>query len=841
MAAFGFRPCVQMLCLAAVLSLHAAPVVAFGVKTHGWLANEVLKDISDDCRLTVSGRHYRLSDEQCFSIRNYPGYFLEGALAPDIYPDMVASQVITHPLSSAAWQSGDWLRHVVNSADSGPALAFASGYLVHAAQDIFANSYSNTFAGGAFSLQSDPEVAARHMAVEQYLDAHLPSAGPDAAGLGVPAAFLKSALLFNADAVAQYRLTGAAPHIVALNDVKTAVEDMTFDIEALEDMSRELLASYLAEEPSWATRQELEQKLAPQLRQHEIVLQKLSASIAALEDNERVLASLRANRSTEVAAIAAAENIYIEASDAHRELDRALLELQEKSSREPKNIAEESCRNVKKWINAREWTSNRVCQQKNTSNRALSEIRAAISRVRQDIAEEEKFSADAVVAKSAAAARLDVIAANIRQAELRQEKLGAERTAAEAAYQRSVLALQAEPLPDLLANESSDVQPPYLQPLIAEREKMLQTLQRLLGDLHELSFTGRNWQAAIDRAGDEYVYAGLRTSQLLLTDKGGTVEEYRAWLSCPGAAFLMQPYVHDEKGCVAETPYQHTMKVLQQVETALHAPGLSVLDDAYQPIKKTSLANLQQAVEASTDSLADFVAPEGALSWLAGMREDASYSRRRSVQVLLAEAGQAGDIPLLTWTNGADIIDADAGMSASAGTWRPDVFLAAQYAGRLSRMALLSGADLNRLSGSLAGRHFSRWHLFPEDETRYSFLYATLRDMSGNQQWQSFGLPYARSEGDAEPQDPDKRQYGFANGDARGTGFVIFSNPEARKKVFMQLFPASLSLVESDPRMQAPHYAFPSCPENPFPVTFTASGTAAVSDPACTRHEVVRQ
>lgn len=833
MTVVGFRHCAQIFCFAMVLSLHASPVAAFGVKTHVWMANQVLKEIEDNCRLEIAGDRYRLSEEQCLSIRNHPGYFLSGALGPDIYPDMVAGQAIAHPPSAAVWQSGDWLRHLVKKAGSGSALAFATGYVLHAGQNVFANSYVNTFAGGLFSLDSDPEVAARHTAIEKYLDAHLPPGAPDAASLRAPASFLKATLIFDADAVAQYRRSGAAPHIVAMHDVKAAVENMTFDVEALEGIGREFQISYMAVEQSELSLQQLEQELAPQLRQHEAILLHLNTVMMALGDNEKYLAELKEKHAAESEALAASENIYREASVALQELKKEQLELQTRKDRTRKTVTEETCRNVRKWINAREWTSNRVCQQKSSSNKEWSDIQKATERIRRGIDEEEKFIRDALVEKTAASARLDAVAKKLSEAEARGEEYAGQRLVAEMAYQRSMQSLQMGQLAALAARGELGTQAKSLQPLLDEHEKLLQTLQQLLGDLHELSVSMRNWQAAIDRAGDEYVYAGLSASRLLLTDKGGTVTEYREWLACRGDVFLAQPYSPDDKPCVTETPYQHIMAVMQRIESALHAPGLNALNDAYQSVRKSAWAGLQKEVRGADGSLQAFVAAEGGLSRLAGMREDSSYARRRSVQVLLAGAGNAGDISLLTWKNGADIIDADAGIAADTGVWNPDVFRAVQYAGRLSRMTLLSGYELNTMSGRLAGQNFSRWRLFPEDESRYSLLYSSLRDMSGNQQWQPFGLPYARSEGTAEPEDASKRHYGFAAGERPGSGFVIFSHPEARRMVFRRLFPEILSLVESDPRMQAPDYPFPSCPHHPFPVTFTAAVSPAAADTAC--------
>ena len=97
--------------------LYGHACAAFGLRTHGWIASDVLREIYSNCRVVVSDKSYSLSDEQCMAIRAHPGEFLSGAMGPDIYPDLIAGQVTTHPGVDGGWQTADWLRHVVYSAN----------------------------------------------------------------------------------------------------------------------------------------------------------------------------------------------------------------------------------------------------------------------------------------------------------------------------------------------------------------------------------------------------------------------------------------------------------------------------------------------------------------------------------------------------------------------------------------------------------------------------------------------------------------------------------------------------------------------------------------------------
>ena len=89
--------------------------------------------------------------------------------------------------SSTPNDAGVWLQYILDEAwanaetgslDSGPVLAFAYGYLAHAAGDVFAHTMVNEFAGGPFPPLAegggltDPENiknALRHIVVEGYI------------------------------------------------------------------------------------------------------------------------------------------------------------------------------------------------------------------------------------------------------------------------------------------------------------------------------------------------------------------------------------------------------------------------------------------------------------------------------------------------------------------------------------------------------------------------------------------------------------------------------------------------------------------------------------------------
>ena len=134
--------------------------------------------------------------ETCRAIRGHRGEFLAGALGPDVFPDVLVGQTIVHPGVPNGWQANDWLNLLLSHARSDEELAFAWGYAMHFAGDVFAHSYVNNYAGGVFEIGEDRTkgIELRHFRLEKYIDQHLDYA-IDPAILRVPSAFLAQQLI----------------------------------------------------------------------------------------------------------------------------------------------------------------------------------------------------------------------------------------------------------------------------------------------------------------------------------------------------------------------------------------------------------------------------------------------------------------------------------------------------------------------------------------------------------------------------------------------------------------------------------------------------------------------
>ncbi len=157
------------------------------INTHLYAANQALADATNDGMVTIAPfGEFPVAAAALRALRAAPAAYRAGVLAPDLFPDMyVGGWFIHSDLSgtSERWTADDWMRHVWNKArgwtDAGErdrVLAFAYGFLTHGAGDIWAHTYVNKKADGAwvtFYGQSR-STSIKHVVLEGYVGAHTP-------------------------------------------------------------------------------------------------------------------------------------------------------------------------------------------------------------------------------------------------------------------------------------------------------------------------------------------------------------------------------------------------------------------------------------------------------------------------------------------------------------------------------------------------------------------------------------------------------------------------------------------------------------------------------------------
>ncbi len=117
------------------------------------------------------------------ALQNHRSEFIAGVIGPDGYPDMVTGQGRVHvetPVYTTKWLDYLWDKA---QTDEDEVLAFVTGYITHAAGDMFMHTFVNHYAGGPFDFVSSNMV--RHILLEGYVAKRAPSLDADLFNLSI--------------------------------------------------------------------------------------------------------------------------------------------------------------------------------------------------------------------------------------------------------------------------------------------------------------------------------------------------------------------------------------------------------------------------------------------------------------------------------------------------------------------------------------------------------------------------------------------------------------------------------------------------------------------------------
>jgi Bacterial TSP3 repeat len=217
---------------------------AFKVDTHIWVAQQVINDLDDGFLSFKIGEkvlNIPVNPEVKTDILTNKEFYRMGSVGPDAFPGIFSGQSVIHPGSAGGgWGTGQWLEYLMKSSTGTPSSdkAFVYGIFSHAAGDVFAHTYVNSYAGGVFDLQNgEIDIEKRHFLLEAYISSRLPRV-LDTSGsylgtpadlvvredaLAVPDSFLMKAFVLNDEAAEQFK-RGGATHLWAVNRERFSLE-----------------------------------------------------------------------------------------------------------------------------------------------------------------------------------------------------------------------------------------------------------------------------------------------------------------------------------------------------------------------------------------------------------------------------------------------------------------------------------------------------------------------------------------------------------------------------------------------------------------------------------------
>jgi hypothetical protein len=198
-------------------SKTAAGAARWKINTHLFAANIALGDAVGDGMVTIPPYgEIPVAPAALRALREAPSAYRAGVLAPDLFPDMYVGGWSIHSdlRHDNLWAADDWLRHVWNRArawddasEKDKVMAFAYGFLTHGAGDMFAHTWVNEKAEGAWVNfdGKDGITARRHIVLEGFVGEHTP---PTDLSLDVWPKFVNDVLIKHPSA----RRNALAPH-----------------------------------------------------------------------------------------------------------------------------------------------------------------------------------------------------------------------------------------------------------------------------------------------------------------------------------------------------------------------------------------------------------------------------------------------------------------------------------------------------------------------------------------------------------------------------------------------------------------------------------------------------
>ena len=89
---------IRLIALGTLVLLLSKNAYGFKIETHVWLVNQIAEEIEQNNKaVIINGRSYPLDLRIGNAIVLNRGAFVMGVMGADIYPDMFAGQMTTHP------------------------------------------------------------------------------------------------------------------------------------------------------------------------------------------------------------------------------------------------------------------------------------------------------------------------------------------------------------------------------------------------------------------------------------------------------------------------------------------------------------------------------------------------------------------------------------------------------------------------------------------------------------------------------------------------------------------------------------------------------------------------
>lgn len=792
-----------MLCLVVAVGV-TSDAYAFKLKTHVWIAQQVINDLQDDGYLTFdyndgsAPKVIKVDDNLVRAILDNAEYFRMGNIGPDAVPDVYTGQMLVHPGIKGYWQTDDWLNYLLESRNTylmdpslatecnaerdcknpidageqnGAQKAFIYGFLGHAASDTMAHTYVNHYSGNIFVLADGVEEEERHWELEKFIDQFAPpmldaygnNLGEPHLLVKTPADFVKNRLVFN-DEVAEQNKNGGAGHLYLAHELRKELigafeEELTkVDMLAVQ-IAVWYVTSYYTGNGQWISDEdaaaiaEMNQAIHEFVQEHDNdeEIQRIANKVATVFDQfVETWPSLEQEL----------DNVAVDVLNASQDLSQTSLELIAKTAELANTAAEVSYE-----------VSEEVCDWLDPFHLFCETVTNTLWKT-----------------NPAYTALQETIAALEQQQELQQEVLN---KALETKQQLT------QTLTDIMLSVSG-----------IQRELFnatLDTIQLATKDLNLIRSLRDNWVRDIEEGMKQLILANEKVMKSSMTDNFD-LEPLNEWWSVwysPITGGVPSPitkgiinvehYIADIQAAVNR--FEDYMMTLTPITNEILQLRTHIEEEIQDEAEQFAIELADELFGIDTQRILDlFEQPPS------DQRLDYVFS-----QDLFPGSAEKG---LIRYQDISQRVRTE--MNITGGHFDPQAYAVVRNAILLAKMTLLDAAGLNQLAGSDL--------YFVGDNV----LVGAIRSIDGNHQWMRTAPPYPRRAGFTDLGWPSKRVYGYSSNESKG-GFKLWADCKARDNVFRRMFsgpmvpgvetPEAFGLL---PVLQS-SYPYKVTGDNPFP------------------------
>ena len=824
---------------------------SWSLKTHIWIAQQVLNDVLDDGQLTLLNRKYPVPTHIVNALRNHPDKFRMGSLGADVFPDPIVGQTTTHPGVVGGWQTDVWLRHLLVNAKTPEEIAFSYGFAVHACSDIFAHTYVNAYAGDIFVLtDNERDVENRHFVLEKFIEKLTPEPQLSdgtlldwSTALGVPSAFLSKYLILDREVFKQYLKAKSGIHLSSMYGVKVGVEKLNKTanqlISDLTSFGSDFFKKQLKLQADIAsgklTLEAVESGLDIQLKILNVKRKAHEAALAALSEANNIIQkhpelitaqNKLLSEQIKIAADLTAKSASI-AADVANAKGKLQNEINELRGNIASNLASVVCIGLV-WPPAIKKCREKADNIVKDINNKISDIEKTISGDELRAETAEKIAAEAAKKRDDIKQELDKLQATLDNAvrNIADKTFEAVVTATELELKSQELAVEkakegvikAQELVNKIQNELDKIDP------------IVDEIKKAIDRFNPITLLVGNWLRGIDKSSEEYINASHQAGLKMLANNGNPLTDYKDWYKCYGQVFIAKPVQVGQAGCLVEKYLDEIKNEYDKLIDGLPTL-LKWMINPTREATKIAYKELEPELKKAEFEILKFTTDPTTAEFLMLLANPTTATQDKLVSIYKKDnSGKK----LLLFNDVSSFILKD--LVVENGILNVNKFAPLANSVTLSKLALLDPRILNQLIKDNVGDYTSTMlgkEIYQSDESNYCLLFEAIRSIDGNHQWQAFGLPYPKRISGQTCS--EKHNYGYNYFQDPSKGFKLWIDPYIREKVFLPLFPGSmLGALGQREELKPSFYNYQECPQNPYPSTQDATGNIVPVDLTCT-------